>query len=374
MSEIRQTLRTLARDSGFSTTVILTLALGIGATTAMFSVVNSVLLSPLPYSDPDRLYLVTEMEPAFAHKYPRLPVNAFHFTKWVAACDACESLALARSTSPSLTGDGPPETLSITLATWQYFPLLGVRPQLGRLISQEDDQPDAERVIVLTDKFWRRRFDADPEIVGKSIRIASVPVTVIGVAAPGLTLGSGTNLDGLVRFAEGVDGFQPLRLRYAEIRTQGNFNFTALARLKADATPAKALAQMNASIAQYAAVFAVSALLLACFGIYGVVSYAVASRTKEIGVRMALGADRRRVLELVIRQGLAPVVAGVAVGLVGAFAIGRFIESLLFEVSASDPLTFVGVAGVLLVVGALACYIPARRAAGVTPLRALRYE
>ncbi len=91
-------------------------------------------------------------------------------------------------------------------------------------------------------------------------------------------------------------------------------------------------------------------------------------------MRMALGADRRRVLELVIRQGLAPVVAGVAVGLVGAFAIGRFIESLLFEVSASDPLTFVGVAGVLLVVGALACYIPARRAAGVTPLRALRYE
>jgi putative ABC transport system permease protein len=120
--------------------------------------------------------------------------------------------------------------------------------------------------------------------------------------------------------------------------------------------------------------FAVSALLVASLGIYGVVSYSVARRRNEIGIRMALGAQRSQLLRLVIRQGMTPVVLGLAAGIAAALVFGRAIRGLLFEVQPSDPLTIAGVAAVLLVVGVLACLIPARRAAGTDAIAALRFE
>jgi predicted permease len=120
--------------------------------------------------------------------------------------------------------------------------------------------------------------------------------------------------------------------------------------------------------------FAVSALLVASLGIYGVVSYSVSRRRNEIGIRMALGAQRSELLRLVIRQGMAPVVVGLAAGLTGALFLGRAIRGLLFEVQPSDPLTIAGVVIVLLAVGVFACLVPARRAAGTNVIAALRFE
>ena len=120
--------------------------------------------------------------------------------------------------------------------------------------------------------------------------------------------------------------------------------------------------------------FALTALLLAGLGIYGVISFLVSERTHEIGIRLALGAQRRNILHMILRQGLGLAIAGAAVGLVGALIVSRLMAGLLYGVRPADPLTFAGVALLLLGVALLACYIPARRAIRVDPMVALRYE
>jgi len=120
--------------------------------------------------------------------------------------------------------------------------------------------------------------------------------------------------------------------------------------------------------------FATLALVLACVGLYGVISYAVAQRTHEIGVRMALGAQPRDVLRLVIRQGMMLTFSGLLIGIAGGLAVTRVMNEMLFGVTATDAVTYVSVGGLLVVVALLACYVPARRATKVDPLTALRYE
>src|SRR5258705_2527435 len=137
--DIRFALRTLLRHKTFTAIAVLTLAIGIGANTAIFSVVNGVLLRPLPYDNPERLFVLQENIPSLSRIAPVLPVSANHFTEWQRQCTTCQGLAALRPMTFNLTGDGPPERVSAARISSNLFALLGVQPQLGRPFVEEED-------------------------------------------------------------------------------------------------------------------------------------------------------------------------------------------------------------------------------------------
>ena len=155
---MRYALRTLAREKAFTAVAVLTLGLGIGGVTTIFSVVDGAILTPLAYKEPGRLFAASESAPQLARTYPRLPVNAAHFRSWQEQCRSCESEALLNPATFNLTGGGDPEQIEGATCTWPVFQILGVEPQLGRAFAESDDQPGANRFVVISDSLWRRRL------------------------------------------------------------------------------------------------------------------------------------------------------------------------------------------------------------------------
>jgi putative ABC transport system permease protein len=269
-----------------------------------------------------------------------------------------------------------------------YFRLMGIPLRQGRLFSAEDHS-GSPGVAVISETM-ARRFWTSENPLGKRFKEVlpgadSEWITVIGVVGDVVT-----NRDGMVypTFYSTINQFAgwnwrlvvrteslPLELAVAVRRavrsidsTVPDFEIT---------TVEQALAKLDRPRnfqTQLIGAFAVTALLLSALGLYGLMSYLVAQRTKEIGIRVALGAQRRDVLILVIGQGMTVALTGVSLGLTAALAVTRFMKSLLFGVPATDPVTFAGVAALLATVALLACYLPARRATKVDPVIALRSE
>jgi putative ABC transport system permease protein len=267
-----------------------------------------------------------------------------------------------------------------------YFRAMNIPLLRGRYFSEQEARTDG-KVVVINETFARDYFpDEDP--LGKHLMIevgeTLVPYEIIGVVGdvrhrsleggvyqmmyvPTLQVGN-TNL--VVRTASDPQGFA------SSVRQQ----VLAIDRDQ----PVSAMRTMSdvlsESIAQQRfrtlllTIFAAVAMILAAVGIYGVIAYSVTQRTHEVGIRMALGAQPRDVLRLILRQGLALTLIGIGLGLAGAFALTRVMSGLLFGVSATDPLTFAGITLLLTFVAMLACYLPARRATRVDPMVALRYE
>lgn len=287
--------------------------------------------------------------------------------------------------NPALKGYG-----EYRIASPGYFSAMGIQLLRGRLLA-DSDGPDTQHVAVISDALARQYWpNQDP--IGKHIQYGNMDgdlrlIQVVGVVSDVREFGLEANA-------------RPTVYAHYLQRPRQAWSFTVVTRTGGDAktliptlhatlqslnrdVPAKfrTLAQVFSSSLDNRrfslvlfGVFAVVALLLAALGIYGVTSYTVTQRTSELGLRIALGAQGRDVLRLVIGQGMKAILVGVAVGLAGAFAVTRLIANLLFEMSATDPLTFAGIAGVLVIVALLACYIPARRAAKVDPMVALRHE
>lgn len=388
---------------------VLMFALGIGAVTSVFSVLNTVVLRS-SYPEADRLFLVDELVPDLAERHvaDAFPVNARHFELWREACTACESMGLARSGGgANLTGDGPPERVRMLSVTHDFLPTLGVVPQLGRALLPADDEPDAPRALLLSDAFWRRRFHADPSVVGSEIRLNGELRTIVGVLPGDFEGLAGDYLPEFRLFDRDFDAVTPLRLRYAAVRGAGNYNFGAVVRLRPGATARQATDQMNAAIAPFVEEFnrpmaarlrpldqtllgdsstglwmllaAVGGLLaIVCVNVSALLIVRAERRRGEAAVRRALGASVFRLLGQALRESVALSFVGGAAGLLAAYWA---VEGIVLLAPADLPrlaqvrvdVVSVGVAFLAtLLAGALAAALPALRFARVPIEGALR--
>ncbi len=403
-NDIRYAFRTLLRERGFASMAVLSLAVGIGANTAIFSVVNGVLLRPLPYRDPGRLFTIREAIPKLAHLYPSLPVNFSHYYEWRKRCSALESIAIMETSAPNLTGVGEPELLNGALVSASVFRVLGVSPQLGRGFLDEEDPEGHNQVAVISDALWKRRFSADPAIVGRKITLNGRPHVVVGVLPPGFQF---PNREGL---GPKTDVFQPLGYSKDDFEEiNGDYNYAAIARLRPGVSPQKALAELNVIQAEISkripekmdlhaemsslqedivgqsrrgllvllgAVGAV--LLILCVNLANLSLARTAGRARESAIRTALGAGRAQLVRQTLTESLVLALAGGILGIVLAACGGRLLVGAapldlprLGEVSLDGRV--LGFALLIsLVTGVAFGILPALRAAGAHPQEALK--
>jgi len=185
IKDIRYGVRGLWKRPGFTAVAVLTLALGIGANTAIFSVVNAVLLKPLQFRDPDRLVMIWE-DATFAG-FPRNTPAPANYVDWKTQTQSFEDVAASAESTFNLTGDGDPERVTAYKVTANFFPLFGVPPALGRGFTADDDRPGAQKVAVLSHALWQTRYGSDPQIVNRDIQLDGEKYTVLGVMPAGIT-------------------------------------------------------------------------------------------------------------------------------------------------------------------------------------------
>jgi putative ABC transport system permease protein len=309
-----------------------------------------------------------------------------------------------------LTGEGEPERLNACYATSATFGVLRVKASYGRIFDAQEDTPGAARVVILSDGFWKRRFGGDKNVLGKTIRLSDRLYTVLGIMPLGFRFPN-----------EDTDLWAPYNVELAEVFNATTARFAGnnlVARLKPGVSRKQAEDNINGIVSQLRIEYpkttdkpdkrlmplhehivgkvrpallillgavgfvllvvcsnvANLALILGAMGIYGVTSYWVAQRTHEIGVRMALGAQSKDVLRMVLRQSVVMTAVGLALGIGGALALTRFLTGMIYGLTANDPAAFASVSALLAIVAVAASFIPARRATEVDPMVALRYE
>jgi putative ABC transport system permease protein len=305
----------------------------------------------------------------------------------VALVDPLPLSGSSNATSLDVEGHTPPDGRApqsrYAIVNPGYFAAMGIGRVAGRSFTEADGE-GAPRVVIVDRRFADRFWPGEPA-VGRRVRWGDEWTQVVGVVEPVRYLRP--DEDPQPQFYAPMAQSAPRRMDVVVRGGEPERAAAALAEEVAALDPelpvhdVRSLAEVaRGSIEQhrYPAIllglFAAVALVLAGLGTYGVMAYSVARRTREIGVRMALGAGRRQVLEAVMGEGLRLIAAGVAVGLLGGWALGRVLSSLLYEVSAADAPSFVAVTVLLGATAALACWLPARRAAAVDPLTALRWE
>jgi len=400
MSELKQdiafALRQLGRTPGFAITAIVTLALGIGATAAVFSALYAVVLSPLPFANPDR---IVQFE-AMRRGSPEQIFTGAELSALRARTDAFSYVAGVRfGAGFTLTGLDAPQVIGGMLVSADYFRVLGVSPRIGRSFVDSDDHPGAPRVVIMSDRFWKKRFAADPSIVGRTLRFDDEQYSVIGVMPPEFdALGAGNEF------------WAPLRLSAEQLASQSGRSLSVLARLAPGVTLARASdaarAAMRVAAAQNpSASKEVSArarryidtivgdyrqrlfvllgavglvLLIACVNVANLLLARGTVRARELAIRAALGAGRGRLVRQLLAESLVLALAGAIVGIALAFALVKVLVALApsgvprLDHAAVNGVVLTLTFGVAIVSSIVIGLVPSLRSAGPALQTALR--
>ena len=401
LQDLGYAVRQLRANPTFAIVITLTLALSIGANSAIFSVIHGVLLKTLPYPEPDRLVRVFLSNAA----YPRFPLNPFDFRDFRSRNQSFESLAAFTRGDVQLAGSGEPVRLNGFGITSGYFHTLGLQPQLGHEFDEKAEIPGNGLQIILSDRLWRTRFDAAPDIIGRKITLNLQPFTVVGVMPPG-TAHPGNEYQPLA-YGEDVDAWWPFAFD-GNPSQRGSHYIEGIGRLKKGVTVEQAREEMNALMTQLGRehpddqrwqvlvvpldneivgssrrlllvlLGAVSMVLfIACANAANLLLARASTRQREISVRLALGAPRSRVVRQLLTESLLISFVGGAIGLALALMGVKALVSLLpanfpraHDIHVSAPV-FAFTLAVSVVTGILFGLAPALQASRTDPNQGL---